>query len=176
MLRALSTCTLVLLAPDGRLGSGNRGSGGSVGDHALESLHVDVRLAAPIRNPNPSTSATICGTSRHVFWNIVACDTFPRGVIADGKHGEVIHRNLADIRLVRDCECSPSSHRLVLCMHVWIAYAITRRKRGARQICDGVILRMISAITPLGCELSIKGQGRHTAVRGYFDSKGTSGG
>lgn len=176
MLGALSTCTLVLLAPDGRLGSGNRGSRGSAGDHALKSLHVNVRLAAAIWNPNPSTSATICGTSRHVFWNIVACDTFPRGVIADGKHGEVVHRNLADIRLVRDCECSPSSHRLVLCMHVGITYATTRRKRGAPQICDRVILGVISTITPLGCEFSIKGQGRYTAISGYFDSKGTSGG
>jgi len=50
LLGALSTCTLVLLAPDGRLGSGNRGSGSSAGDHALESLHVNVRLAASIRN------------------------------------------------------------------------------------------------------------------------------
>lgn len=172
----MGTCTLVLLTPDGRLGGGNRGSRGSAGDHTLESLHVNVRLAAPIRNPNPSTSATICRTSRHVLGNIVACDTFPRGIIADGKHGEVVHRNLADIRLVRDCECSPSSHRLVLCMHVGITYATTGRKRGARQICDGVVVGVISTITPVGGELTIEGQGRHAAVSGYFDSKGTSGG
>lgn len=176
LLGTLSTCTLVFLAPDGRLWGGNRGSGGSASDHALESLHVDVRLATPIRNPNPSTRATICRTSRHVLGNIVTCDTFPRGVIADGKHGEVIHRNLADIRLVRDCECSPSGHRLVLCMHIGRTYAITIRKRGAGQICDGVVIGVIFTITPLGRVLSIKGQRRHTAVSGNFDSKGTSGG
>jgi hypothetical protein len=171
---ALSTFTLVALAPDGRLGGSNRGSGGSTSNHALKTLHVNVRLAAPIRNPNPSTSAAICGTSRHVLGNIVACNTFPRGIIADGKHGEVVHRNLADIRLVRDCESSSSSHRLVLSMHVWVAYATTRRKRGARQIRNRVVLRVVSTITPLGCELTIKRQGRNTAVSGYFDSKGTS--
>lgn len=176
LLGALSTFTLVLLAPDGRLWGGNRGSRGSVSDHALESLHVDVRLAAPIRDPNPSTRATIFRTSRHVLGNIVTCNTFPRGVIADGKHGEVIHRNLADIRLVRDCECGPSSHRLVLCMHVRRTYAITIRKRCAGQICDGVAIRVVFTITPLGCELSIKGQGRYPTVSGNFDSKGTSGG
>lgn len=50
LLCALSTCTLVLLAPDGRFRGGKRGGGRSAGDHALESLHVNVRLAAPIRN------------------------------------------------------------------------------------------------------------------------------
>lgn len=173
---ALSTFTLVILAPDGRLGGSNRGSGGSASNHALKTLHVNVRLAAPIRNPNPSTSATICGTSRHVLGYIVACDTFPRGIIADGKHGEVVHRNLADIRLVRDCECSSSSHSLVLGMYIGITYATTRGKRGACQICDRVVLRVILTITPFGCKLAIKGQGRHAAVSGYFDSKGTSGG
>lgn len=171
---ALNTFTLVILAPDGRFGGGNRGSGGSASNHALETLHVDVRLAAPIRDPNPSTSATICGTSRHVLGNIVARDTFPRGIIADGKHGEVVHRNLADIRLVRDCECSSSSHRLVLCMKVGVTYATTISKRGARQICNRVVLGVVSTITPFGCELTIEGQGRNTAVGGYFDSKGAS--
>lgn len=47
---ALSTIILVALAPDGRFGGGNRGSGGSASDHALETLHVNVRLATPIRN------------------------------------------------------------------------------------------------------------------------------
>lgn len=97
MLGALSACALVLLAPDGRFWGGDRSSGSGTGDHALESLHVDVRLAAPIRNPNPSTSAPICRTSRHVLRNIVACHTFPRGVIADGKDGQVVHSNLANI-------------------------------------------------------------------------------
>jgi hypothetical protein len=47
---ALNTFTLVVLAPDGRFGGGNRGSGGSASNHALETLHVDVRLTAPIRD------------------------------------------------------------------------------------------------------------------------------
>lgn len=50
LLGTLCTCTLVLLAPDGRLGGSNGSSRGGACNHALKALHVDVRLAATVGN------------------------------------------------------------------------------------------------------------------------------
>jgi hypothetical protein len=50
LLGTLCTCALVLLAPDGSLGGSNWGGGGGACDHALEALHVNIRLAATVRN------------------------------------------------------------------------------------------------------------------------------
>ena len=50
LLGALCACALVSLAPDGSLGGGNRSGRDGVCDHALETLHVNVRLATTVRN------------------------------------------------------------------------------------------------------------------------------
>jgi hypothetical protein len=50
LLGTLCTRARVFLAPDGSLGGSNWGGGGGACDHALEALHVNVRLAATVRN------------------------------------------------------------------------------------------------------------------------------
>lgn len=50
LLGTLCTCALVLLAPDGSLGSRDGDGGGGACDHALEALHVNVGLTATVRN------------------------------------------------------------------------------------------------------------------------------
>ena len=55
------------------LSRGNWCSGSRVGDFAFQTLHIHVRLAAVVRNPEPSTSAAGFGTGGHGSGNGVCC-------------------------------------------------------------------------------------------------------
>lgn len=151
---ALDTAALVAFAPHRGFGSTDRRRRFGIGYRAFKPFHVDVGLAASIRDPNPSAYATTGRTSGHVSRNIVAGHSLPWSVEPHRKHNEVIKRNLTNIGIIGNRKRRSRSHSLVLRVNV-----------GRRNTTLGRVLslserigrsRMWLAVRPLGGVLSVE--------------------
>lgn len=145
----------------------------SVCDDAFEILHIHVRLTAPVRDPQPSTVAAARGACREVSGDFIRRQTLPWRMLGYGKHHEVLHRHLGNVRLVADRPCCAGCGGLVVgvqlaALPIGIIVQATPR-RGMP------VLRVVAAVGPVrdkppavrkGSERSVVGQLHGQAAAG----------
>ena len=82
LLSTLNAFCFIFTAVHRCLSRGNGCGGSRVGDFAFKALHIHIRLAAVVRDPEPSTGAAGFGTGGHLSGNGVSCQAFPRGTVS----------------------------------------------------------------------------------------------
>jgi hypothetical protein len=172
LLRSLDAGAGVISAIYRDLGSCDRSSRSGTGDVALVALHVNVRDAAAVWDPEPCAGAAPRWAGRHCGRDGVCGDAFPWSTVdlliflkkrivgcmdillKHREYCEVLHRDSRYVRLVTNGECRASGHGLVLHMHRTVVLDTTFAIQGVATPVFGMLL----PIGPLRSKFASKGQ------------------